>query len=268
MAPFEILGGSHPPDVRRGSRRFFQYHYQLRIISRRCHRPRRQRAGADDFLPRSQPRRRGRRRSRAATCRYLMPAMPIKVLSLVPADAADIRDASEASLGAVEALRFRSQHVRGAGARARRARGGDGRARARAAGATARGRDERRCPNRVARSRGAGAVRPTSWPRCSRGPPRDGWTDDAVARALAAMRLVAAAAIGHADQPDSVEARRRGARGPAARVRTAAFGQCARPSRARSRPTTSAVARIAAATTSSTMTHGNSSRACSRGWRI
>ena len=34
MAPFEILGGSHPPDVRRGSRRFFQYDYQLRIIGR------------------------------------------------------------------------------------------------------------------------------------------------------------------------------------------------------------------------------------------
>ena len=32
MAPFEILGGSHPPDVRRGSRRFIQYDYQLRII--------------------------------------------------------------------------------------------------------------------------------------------------------------------------------------------------------------------------------------------
>ena len=33
MAPFEILGGSHPPDVHRGSRRFIQYDYQLRIIS-------------------------------------------------------------------------------------------------------------------------------------------------------------------------------------------------------------------------------------------
>ena len=32
VAPFEILGGSHPPDVRRGPRRFFQYDYQLRII--------------------------------------------------------------------------------------------------------------------------------------------------------------------------------------------------------------------------------------------
>ena len=39
---------------------------------------------------------------------YVMPMMPIKVLSLVPADAVDIRDASEASLGAVDSLRFRS----------------------------------------------------------------------------------------------------------------------------------------------------------------
>ena len=43
---------------------------------------------------------------------YVMPMMPIKVLSLVPADAGDIRDASEASLGAVDSLRFRSSLFR------------------------------------------------------------------------------------------------------------------------------------------------------------
>src|SRR5204863_102214 len=43
---------------------------------------------------------------------YVMPMMPIKVLSLVPADASDIRDASEAGLGAVESLRFRSSLFR------------------------------------------------------------------------------------------------------------------------------------------------------------
>src|SRR4029078_4016740 len=32
MAPFEILGGSHPPDVHRGSRRFFHYDYPLPLL--------------------------------------------------------------------------------------------------------------------------------------------------------------------------------------------------------------------------------------------
>ena len=32
VAPFEILGGTHPSDARSGSRRFFQYQYTLRVI--------------------------------------------------------------------------------------------------------------------------------------------------------------------------------------------------------------------------------------------
>ena len=33
MAPFEVVGGTHPADLRSGQRRFFQYHYTLRIIN-------------------------------------------------------------------------------------------------------------------------------------------------------------------------------------------------------------------------------------------
>ena len=32
LTPFEIVGGSHPPDMRSDDRRFFEYRYQLRII--------------------------------------------------------------------------------------------------------------------------------------------------------------------------------------------------------------------------------------------
>ena len=39
-------------------------------------------------------------------------SMPIKVLSLVPADASNIRDASTANLAAVDALRFRASVFR------------------------------------------------------------------------------------------------------------------------------------------------------------
>src|ERR671912_1434119 len=94
MAPFEILGGAHPPDVRRGSRRFFQYDYQLRIINRDA-------IGHDVNVPPLTISYRVHSRVGAAAklegrdLSYVLPAMPIRVLSLVPADATDIRDASE-----------------------------------------------------------------------------------------------------------------------------------------------------------------------------
>jgi hypothetical protein len=111
MAPFEILGGSHPPDVHRESRRFFQYHYQLRIIGPDA-------IGRDVNIPAlSISYRIHSRVGAAATLEgrdlsYLLPMMPIKVLSMVPNDAADIRDASEASLAAVDSLRFRASLFR------------------------------------------------------------------------------------------------------------------------------------------------------------
>ena len=153
MAPFEILGGSHPPDVRRGSRRFFQYDYQLRIISRDA-------IGRDVNIPPLPISYRIHSRVGAAATlegrdlSYVMPMMPIKVLSLVPADAADIRDASEASLGAVDSLRFRSSLFRVLDAGVRRARRGDGRAGVGAAGAFARrGRRRRAGPHSRSRDR-------------------------------------------------------------------------------------------------------------------
>src|SRR5829696_7222370 len=111
MAPFEILGGSHPPDVHRGSRRFFQYDYQLRIIGPDS-------IGHDvNIPPLAISYRIHSRVGAAATLEgrdlsYLLPMMPIKVLSLVPADASDIRDASDASLSAVESMRLRSSVFR------------------------------------------------------------------------------------------------------------------------------------------------------------
>src|SRR6478735_8676857 len=111
MAPFEILGGAHPPDVHRGSRRFIQYDYQLRIISPDA-------IGQDvNIPPLTISYRIHSRVGAAATLEgrdlsYLLPMMPIRILSLVPNDAADIRDASDASLAAVDALRFRSSLFR------------------------------------------------------------------------------------------------------------------------------------------------------------
>jgi hypothetical protein len=194
MAPFEILGGSHPPDVRRGSRRFFQYDYQLRIISRDA-------IGHDVNVPGLTISYRIHSRVGAAAklegrdLSYVLPALPIKVLSLVPADAADIRDASEAGLGMIESLRSRSRTLEAiaialglfAGIMvvlalvplARRGR------------STAE-RDRNVTPDRAIVGAAASALSDIQ----SRAA-RDGWNDDALAGALSAMRLVAAAAINH-----------------------------------------------------------------------
>ena len=193
MAPFEILGGSHPPDVRRGARRFMQYDYQLRIISRDA-------IGQDLNVPPLTISYRIHSRVGAAAklegrdLQYLLPAMPIRVLSLVPADAADIRDSAAASLSTVQTLRTRSQTFRAAAYAlgvlavvmalvalvplARRARRSSDRARAVA-------------PGRVIVDRAAAALGETQ-SRVA----REGWNDETLSNALSATRLLTASAIG------------------------------------------------------------------------
>lgn len=195
MAPFEILGGSHPPDVHRGTRRFFQYDYQLRIISPDA-------IGHDvNIPPLSISYRVHSRVGAAATLEgrdlsYLMPMMPIKVLSLVPADAADIRDASEASLAAVDGLRFRSSAFQvlavtfGALAAVMVVLALVPLARAKHGAGTV---ERDRVPDRAILSR---AARELSEVQAQAA--RDGWNDDSLARALLAARLIAAAAVNHA----------------------------------------------------------------------
>lgn len=108
MAPWEIVGGSHPPDTRAGGRRFFQYVYQVRAIDpdaigRDVKLPAlvipyklESRVGADATLA-------GRDLS------HVMPQLAVRMLSLVPTEAVDIRDTTNVSLGRVEALRFRAR---------------------------------------------------------------------------------------------------------------------------------------------------------------
>jgi len=194
MAPFEILGGSHPADAHRLQRRFFQYHYQLRLISADA-------IGHDVNVPAlAIPYRVHSRVGAAAALEgrdltYLMPALPIKVLSLVPAEAADIRDGSDASLATVEALRFRSSMfqilaialgaiaaVMAVMALVPLARG------TRKTGAIA----SDRLPDRAVALRAAQEL--TEVQAIAAG---DGWTEIAVARALAAVRIIAALAIRH-----------------------------------------------------------------------
>ena len=186
MAPFEILGGSHPTDAHRDQRRFLQYHYQLRLFSADA-------IGRDVNVPALQIPYRVHSRVGAAAAlegrdlTYLMPALPIKVLSLVPREAIDIRDGSDASLGAVESLRFRSSLFQilavafGAMAAVMAVMAlmpltrGTGKA-----GVV----ESDRLPDRAVARHAARAL--TEAQAAATG---DGWTDEAVAKALASVRI-------------------------------------------------------------------------------
>ncbi len=193
MAPFEILGGAHPPDVHRGSRRFFQYEYQLRIIGPDA-------IGHDVNIPALPISYRIHSRVGAAATlegrdlSYVLPMMPIKVLSMVPGDASDIRDASEASLAAVDSLRFRSSLFRvltivfGALAAVMVVLALVPLARKKS---TTTGIERDRIPDHAVLNRVADELG-----ELQKGV-AGGWTDQLVARALSLMRIVAAAAMDH-----------------------------------------------------------------------
>lgn len=115
MAPFEIVGGSHPPDLRTADRRLIEYRYALRIIDADV-------IGRDVKLPPLAIPYRVESRVGAGTTLagrdlvHLMPQLVFRVVSQVPADAVDIRDAGDASLGQVDRLRFRASVLAGVAA--------------------------------------------------------------------------------------------------------------------------------------------------------
>ena len=193
VSPFEVLDGERYDDVVRGPRRFFQYRYALRLIGEDYF-------GLDVELPPLEVRYRiersldGRTATEGRELAYVLPPESVRVLSLVPAAAADIRELPGETFGDVEARLFRAD-LTGiaatatgviaagvlllAGVRARREWRG-----------AAAARDDRLPAWRIART-ALGELRAV----------RDaadavGWTGDLVARALAAFRIAAALAIG------------------------------------------------------------------------
>ena len=111
MPPFEVLGGRHPADLRTQDHRFFQYEYRLRIIAEDAF-------GKDVNLPETKISYHLQSRSGSAPAiegrelTYLLPPMSVRVLSLVPADDNDIRDASASTFGDVESRLFRANVLR------------------------------------------------------------------------------------------------------------------------------------------------------------
>jgi hypothetical protein len=191
LGAFEVLGGTHPADLRTATHRFFQYHYTLRVIDRDL-------IGKDATFPDLHVSyrvhsRAGGEASEGRERTYLIPGQSIRVLSLVPGPASDIRDAAGRSFARVEALRFRSRALQ-IGALGLAALG----VIVLVPALLALGRHGRR-----------GAKQETGLPSTSRvlasaarelsevaGAARGGWTTDLAARAAAAIRLAAACALG------------------------------------------------------------------------
>jgi hypothetical protein len=108
LPPFEVIGGTPAIDFRSARRRFFQYRYDLRLISEDMF-------GREVKLPALSINYRIQSRAESIQGRdrqYILPAESIRVLSLVPADATDIRDRSVETFRDIEALRFRASALR------------------------------------------------------------------------------------------------------------------------------------------------------------
>src|SRR5205814_1323845 len=107
MAPFEVVGGSHPADLRSGQSRFFQYPYILRLIIMVA-------IGKDVKIPDTVIHYKVNSRVAANTSlqgrdlTYVLPTEEVRVASMVPAGATDIRDSSGESFAIPDSLGLRA----------------------------------------------------------------------------------------------------------------------------------------------------------------
>jgi hypothetical protein len=108
LPPFEVLGGKRSPDLLTGDRRFFQYEYNLRLIS-------------DELFDRDVPlpdlpityKVRSTVAGQAAAVegpdqRYALPPIAVRILSLVPDTERDIRDTTMGTFSSLDEARSRA----------------------------------------------------------------------------------------------------------------------------------------------------------------
>jgi hypothetical protein len=105
LTPFEAVAGPRHEDVVVPPWRYIQYEYSMRLLSEGFF-------GQDVNIPAltvtyniQSP---GAGSSEGRDQTYLLPALPMRVLSIVPRTAADIRDASGQTFANIESRRFRS----------------------------------------------------------------------------------------------------------------------------------------------------------------
>jgi hypothetical protein len=193
VPPFDVLGGTTAEDATTASRRFFQYTYRLRLLNDTAFGQDVSLAGLAltyriDTLTSDGTTSQGRDQT------YGLPALALRVLSLVPGGARDIRDATTLTFGDLESRRFRARTlgilgwvlyalagavVAMAVVRAYGALGAPAKARSSLVSGRAILQRANRELTEVTRARQA-----------------EGWTDALVARAAAALRVVGGYAIG------------------------------------------------------------------------
>jgi len=107
LQPFEVTGGRQAPDLRTRTRRFFQYEYDVRYIGEEF--------GRDVALPSLSLAYRIQSRSDAGAAAietrdkaYILPSQTVRVVTLVPTLADDIRERSPNSFVSIDARRFRA----------------------------------------------------------------------------------------------------------------------------------------------------------------
>jgi hypothetical protein len=104
-APFEVIGGTRHDDIVAPPWRYFQYSYTLRLLGETFF-------GRDVDIPglpltyQIQPANGDTGQARDQL--YLLPALPLRVLSLVPVTATDIRDAPRDTFADIESRRWRA----------------------------------------------------------------------------------------------------------------------------------------------------------------
>ena len=114
VSPFEVVDGERYQDLVQGPRRFFQYRYSLRLIGEDYF-------GLDVELPPLEVRYRIERAlptgvvAEGRELTYVLPAESVRVLSLVPTNASDIRELPTDTFGDAEARLFRASAVNIAG---------------------------------------------------------------------------------------------------------------------------------------------------------
>ena len=107
VAPFEVLGGVRHEDIKAGLWRYFQYEYTLRLIEDNVFR-------LDVDIPAlnltyNVQMTAGATAQQGRDHTYTLPALPIRINSLVPRNAAGIRDVSRETFADIETREFRAR---------------------------------------------------------------------------------------------------------------------------------------------------------------
>jgi hypothetical protein len=101
LPPFEVLGGTHPGDLVTPGKRFFQYDYRLRLIAEDAF-------GNDVSIPpleisyRIESQVKGGDTSQGRDQTYSLPKASVRLISIVPDDASDIREAPAQLFSGIE----------------------------------------------------------------------------------------------------------------------------------------------------------------------